>query len=187
MATGGHHLGRGGSDADPIQFDGPVSPRDQDRQILLPDAAGKAWRNAMVAAINAGLEQGIFGLKPGENFWPNAKNGYPDDVKPGGAIFRFTFGGDVPAIVWSAMPGTMNYRCMSRCGRRRTPKSGWCAGTPGARRAASSPPAGWSANVRHTSRRRQPDHRKREGLAAAAEAEVEPVRAAYRDHGRMIF
>jgi len=29
----------------------------------------KAWRNLMVAAINAGLQQRLFGLKPGENWW----------------------------------------------------------------------------------------------------------------------
>ncbi len=90
----------GGSDADPIQFDGPVSPRDQDRQILLPDAAGKG-----LAECDGGRHQcrpgaGVFGLKPGENFWPNAKTATQTIVKPGGAIFRFTFGGDVPAIVW---------------------------------------------------------------------------------------
>ncbi len=29
----------------------------------------RTWRNALVAAINAGLEQGIFGLGPSDNFW----------------------------------------------------------------------------------------------------------------------
>lgn len=28
------------------------------------------WRNLMVAAINAGLEQRLFGLEPGDNWWP---------------------------------------------------------------------------------------------------------------------
>lgn len=28
-----------------------------------------AWRNMMVAAINSGLEQGLFGLGPDENYW----------------------------------------------------------------------------------------------------------------------
>ncbi len=28
----------------------------------------KAWRNLMVGAINAGLEQQMFGLRPGENW-----------------------------------------------------------------------------------------------------------------------
>jgi hypothetical protein len=30
----------------------------------------RAWRNLMVAAINAGLEQGHFGLTPDDNRWP---------------------------------------------------------------------------------------------------------------------
>lgn len=29
----------------------------------------RTWRNALVAAINAGLEQRIFGLGPTENYW----------------------------------------------------------------------------------------------------------------------
>ena len=28
------------------------------------------WRNLMVAAINAGLEQRLFGLEPSDNWWP---------------------------------------------------------------------------------------------------------------------
>jgi hypothetical protein len=35
----------------------------------------KAWRNLMVAAINAGLDQRLFGLGPNENWWP----GYVDE------------------------------------------------------------------------------------------------------------
>lgn len=50
------------------------------------------WRNLMVAAINAGLEQRVFGLSPKENWWPNA------NVGPGGShIYRFTFDGDLQA------------------------------------------------------------------------------------------
>ncbi len=33
------------------------------------------WRNLMVSAINAGLEQRLFGLSPSENWWPG---GAPD-------------------------------------------------------------------------------------------------------------
>lgn len=36
-----------------------------------------AWRNMMVAAINAGLEQGWFGLEPGDNRWPGAERHKP--------------------------------------------------------------------------------------------------------------
>ena len=40
----------------------------------------KAWRNVLVAAINAGLEQKLFGLKPGENWWPGVCD-YHDQVR----------------------------------------------------------------------------------------------------------
>lgn len=52
------------------------------------------WRNLMVAAINAGLEQRLFGLSPGEDWWPGA-----DPKKSGGVrgLYRFTFDGSLPA------------------------------------------------------------------------------------------
>ena len=54
-----------------------------------PDTAysnpkAKAWRNLMVAAINAGLEQGLFSLRKGDNRW---KETDPDK----GHIYRFSF------------------------------------------------------------------------------------------------
>jgi hypothetical protein len=39
-----------------------------------------AWRNAMVSAINAGLEQGLFGLKEGENNFSERGGVYGFDV-----------------------------------------------------------------------------------------------------------
>lgn len=45
-----------------------------------------AWRNIMVAAINAGLDQGLFGLDSDDNRWPGDH-----------AIYRFGFAG-MPAI-----------------------------------------------------------------------------------------
>lgn len=53
-----------------------------------------AWRNLMVAAINAGLEQRLFGLSPRQDWWPGA-----DPKNNGGAdaVYRFTFDGDLPA------------------------------------------------------------------------------------------
>jgi hypothetical protein len=52
------------------------------------------WRNLMVAAINAGLEQRLFGLSRGEDWWPGA-----DPKNNGGVrgLYRFTFDGDLPA------------------------------------------------------------------------------------------
>jgi len=45
-----------------------------------------AWRNMMVAGINAGLEQGMFGLSPEDNRWDGDE-----------AVYRFAFD-DLPAI-----------------------------------------------------------------------------------------
>ncbi|WP_186233859.1 hypothetical protein [Burkholderia gladioli] len=61
------------------------------------------WRNLMVAAINAGLEQRLFGLSPGEDWWPGA-----DPKNNGGerGLYRFTFDGDLSAVaVVSAISG----------------------------------------------------------------------------------
>ena len=54
------------------------------------------WRNLMIAAINAGMEQGLFGLSPGEDWWAGA-----DPQNNGGVEgqYRFTFDGDLPAVV----------------------------------------------------------------------------------------
>jgi len=48
----------------------------------------RAWRNAMVAAINAGLEQGAFGLQEHENWWPGAP---PSEADRNGTSHRFEF------------------------------------------------------------------------------------------------
>jgi hypothetical protein len=50
-----------------------------------------AWRNALVAATNAGLEQGLFSLRPGETCWS-------EDASPHGVGFSFMLGGNVPAF-----------------------------------------------------------------------------------------
>jgi hypothetical protein len=54
----------------------------------------RAWRNAMVAAINAGLDQHLFGLRMGDNRWP----GHSDDPMQRGHAHVFHFRiGDIPA------------------------------------------------------------------------------------------
>lgn len=61
------------------------------------------WRNLMIAAINAGLEQGLFGLSPGEDWWSGA-----DPKNNGGerGLYRFTFDGNLSATaVVSAIRG----------------------------------------------------------------------------------
>ena len=47
------------------------------------------WRNLLVAAINAGLDQRLFGLSPDENWWPG---GDPESARCTSHVFRFEFG-----------------------------------------------------------------------------------------------
>ena len=54
-----------------------------------------AWRNLVVSAVNAGLEQRLFGLSPGEDWWPDAD---PGGVRGARHIFRYQFDGNVPAV-----------------------------------------------------------------------------------------
>ncbi|MFZ5635874.1 MAG: hypothetical protein ACOY82_04740 [Pseudomonadota bacterium] len=61
-----------------------------------------AWRNMMVAAINAGLEQRLFGLSPEEDWWPGAN---PENNGGGTGRYRFLFDGDMPAIASAAAIG----------------------------------------------------------------------------------
>lgn len=51
----------------------------------------RAWRNMMVAGINAGIEKKLFSLLPGDNRWPTteASRTY---------VFDLTFGDGVPAL-----------------------------------------------------------------------------------------
>lgn len=60
-----------------------------------PDSAAKhgyrsqrdrAWRNLMVAGVNAGLDQGLFTLRPGDNRWPSRSDRQ-------GTFFDFQIGG----------------------------------------------------------------------------------------------
>lgn len=54
-----------------------------------------AWRNAIVAAVNAGLEQRLFSLSPGDNRWPGWSN---NRSLSNGYVFEFAFNGNVPAF-----------------------------------------------------------------------------------------
>lgn len=60
-----------------------------------PSPRARAWRNLMVAAINAGLEQGLFGLAPQANFWPGAD---PDGRDRERRQFRFVFPDGAPCL-----------------------------------------------------------------------------------------
>lgn len=60
----------------------------------------RAWRQMMIAGINAALEQRLFSLKPGDNRWPGATKDYFGHRKV--HVYRFTFGADIPALgsIW---------------------------------------------------------------------------------------
>ena len=62
----------------------------------------RAWRHTMMAAINAGLEQGLFGLRPGQNYWSDAvdkDSGRTSGRDHGGHTFEFSVAG-VPGLAW---------------------------------------------------------------------------------------
>jgi hypothetical protein len=54
-------------------------------------AAFRAWCNTLLSAINAGLEQQIFGLPPGDNRWP---------PEPARVIYNFAFSKEVPGVAY---------------------------------------------------------------------------------------
>lgn len=63
----------------------------------------KAWRNVLVSALNAGIEQRLFTVRPGDNRWPGWE---PDREKRmrqhdrSGVTFSFVFGDGVPALAY---------------------------------------------------------------------------------------
>jgi hypothetical protein len=60
----------------------------------------RAWRNAMVAAINAGLEQKLFSLEPGSGTWPSSGS----RESTGCRIYNFKLS-DIPAIAAASDAG----------------------------------------------------------------------------------
>lgn len=77
------------------EFDVSYSPY---RRFPLKKQRGvrwRAWRNLLVAAINAGLEQRLFGLSPGENWWPG---GAPVSHDCEVSIYHFVVDGNLPAV-----------------------------------------------------------------------------------------
>jgi len=53
----------------------------------------RAWRNTMIAAINAGLEQKLFGLQPGQDYWAGDK----DPEERSHRVFEFSVN-DIPGL-----------------------------------------------------------------------------------------
>ncbi|MBU6464271.1 MAG: hypothetical protein KGL35_09230 [Bradyrhizobium sp.] len=60
------------------------------RQIGYSSARAQGWRNLMIAAVNAGLAQKHFSLKPGDNRWPTTQNQ--------GHVYEFIFDNEIEAI-----------------------------------------------------------------------------------------
>lgn len=61
----------------------------------------RAWRNAMVAGINAALSRRIFSLRPGDNRWPGANRELHEQRKA--HVFRFEIDGiSAIASLWDA-------------------------------------------------------------------------------------
>lgn len=57
-------------------------------------ARKRAWRNMLVSAINAGIDQNLFSVLPGTNRWP----GYVEDSgRQEAYLYTFTFGDGIPA------------------------------------------------------------------------------------------
>ncbi len=54
-----------------------------------------AWRNLLVTAINAGLEQRLFGLSPGENWWHGAAT---ESQRCELDTYSFVVDGEIPAV-----------------------------------------------------------------------------------------
>lgn len=55
----------------------------------------RAWRNAMVAGINAGLSRRLFSLRPGDNRWPGARR--EPHERQSAHVFYFEIEG-IPAV-----------------------------------------------------------------------------------------
>ncbi|WP_410210670.1 hypothetical protein [Aquirhabdus sp.] len=66
----------------------------------------KAWRNLMVSAINAGLEQRLFGLSPEENWWPRGESAHYQ--------YQFLFDSNIPAIasVMASSGGALTFHVL---------------------------------------------------------------------------
>lgn len=74
----------------------PALPHGREKAEPIRGKRSLAWRNMMVAAINAGLEQRVFGLRPGENFWLGSLVAEPSRGRS--HRFEFTFGPGIPAL-----------------------------------------------------------------------------------------
>lgn len=60
--------------------------------IEYKSSRSRAWRNIMVAGVNAGIERKLFSVRPGDNRWP--------DSDRDGVTFSVVFGDGIPGLVW---------------------------------------------------------------------------------------
>lgn len=86
---------------DPIRFDWLSFPDHPDiirtqalrgEEIPYATTRDRAWRNAMVAAVNAGVEQRLFTVRPGDDRWKAASK-----TRAHGAVYRFEIDG-IPGL-----------------------------------------------------------------------------------------
>ena len=61
----------------------------------------KAWRNLIVAGVNAGLSAGLFTIRPADNRWPDAAN----RSAPSSAHGAFDLDPGLPALAWFSDAG----------------------------------------------------------------------------------
>lgn len=86
---------------DPIWFDWLSLPEHPDiirtqalrgEEIPYATARDRAWRNAMIAAVNAGIAQRLFTVRPGDDRWKSVTK-----TRAHGAVYRFEIDG-VPGL-----------------------------------------------------------------------------------------
>jgi hypothetical protein len=79
----------------------PDKAPDKQKDIQYRTAREKAWRNLMVAGINAGLGAGRFTIEPNDNRWPTLTGG----ERPQDAAVAFELVG-MPALAWFSDAGS---------------------------------------------------------------------------------
>jgi hypothetical protein len=121
----GHHAIPGGARLVP-EFEHSYTPFRNDPLRKKRSARWWAWRNLMVLAINAGLDQPLFGLTPTDNWWPGAS---PENQRCKAHVYRFLVDGRLPALVSvDANAGDELSICVLLNPRKSDIKPGWYHG-----------------------------------------------------------
>lgn len=148
-----------------------ICPRGYD--IVYTDDRGKAWRNLIVCAVNAEIEQKHFSLRPDDDRWPgDAREGFTYD---------FTLPGDLPARAYVRNIGQGElaiHAAVKPTGRSLSSyNAGFSAGEVFATGWLERKNGAWLQTTSDLSCRRAL-------LPVMANLEVEPL--GYGDHGRVI-